>query len=197
MNEKKEDLYKQLQKNVRSANAKLQRLRGHFGAEFGWAGQRLIDKLNILAINGITEKGYIRYNKNLSITQMRAIIKATSEFHKSKTSTVRGVRENIAKIQSGIGKEFNVDSKTAQSILDFFSSDEYKNNKEVKYEQLLIAVEVSQKGGTFEDFAEKVKNYHDYGNDLSMIKALQPIYELVQTKGANALSKLNMENIEY
>lgn len=197
MNEKKEDLYKQLQKNVRSANAKLQRLRGHFGNEFGWAGQRLIDKLNIPAINGITEKGYIRYNKNLSTTQTRAIIKATNEFAKSKTSTVKGVRENIAKIQSGIGKEFNVDSKTAQSILDFFTSDDYKNNKEVKYEQILIAIEVSQKGGSFEDFAEKVKNYHDYGNDVTMIKELQPVYDLVQAKGANALSKLNMENIEY
>ena len=197
MNEKKEDLYKQLQKNVRSANAKLQRLRGHFGSEFGWAGQRLIDKLDIPAINGITEKGYIRFNKNLSTTQMRAIIKATTEFANSKTSTVKGVRENIAKIQNGIGKEFNVDSKTAQSILDFFTSDEYKNNKEVKYEQLLIAIEVSQKGGSFEDFAEKVKNYHEYGNDVTMIKELQPVYDLVQAKGANALSKLNMENIEY
>lgn len=197
MNEKKEDLYKQLQKNVRSANAKLQRLRGHFGSEFGWAGQRLIDKLEIPAINAITEKGYIKYNKNLSVAQMRAIIKATSEFAKSKTSTVKGVRENIAKIQSGIGKEFNVDSKTAQSILDFFTSDDYKNNKEVKYEQLLIAIEVSQKGGTFEDFAEKVKNYHEYGNDVSMIKALQPVYDLVQAKGSKTLSKLNMENIEY
>lgn len=197
MNEKKEDLYKQLQKNVRSANAKLQRLRGHFGSDFGWAGQRLIDKLNIPAIDGITNKGYIRYNKNLSTTQMRAIIKATNEFAKSKTSTVKGMRENIAKIQSGIGKEFKVDSKTAQAILDFFTSDDYKNNKEVKYEQLLIAIEVSQKGGSFEDFAEKVKNYHDYGNDVTMIKELQPVYDLVQAKGANALSKLNMENIEY
>ena len=197
MNDKKEELYKQLQKNVRSANAKLQRLRGHFGSEFGWAGQRLIDKLVIPAINAITDKGYIKYNKNLSVTQMRAIIKATSEFAKSKTSTVKGVRENIAKIQSGIGKEFNIDSKKAQAILDFFKSDDYKNNKEVKYEQLLIAIEVSQRGGSFEDFATKVKNYHDYGNDVSMIKALQPIYDLVQSKGANALSKLNMENIEY
>lgn len=197
MNEKKEDLYKQLQKNVRSANAKLQRLRGHFGSEFGWAGQRLIDKLEIPAINAITEKGYIKYNKNLSVAQMRAIIKATSEFAKSKTSTVKGVRENIAKIQSGIGKEFNVDSKKAQSILDFFTSDEYKNNKEVKYEQLLIAVEISQKGGTFEDFANKVKDYHDYGNDVTMIKELQPIYDLVTAKGVSSLSKLNLESIKY
>lgn len=197
MNEKKEDLYKQLQKNVRSANAKLQRLRGHFGSEFGWAGQRLINKLEIPAINAITDKGYIKYNKNLSVVQMRAIIKATSEFAKSKTSTVAGVRENISKIQKGIGKEFNVDSKTAQSILDFFSSNEYKNNSEVKYEQLLIAVEVSQKGGSFEDFAERVKQYHDYGNDVTMIKALEPVYELVSKKGVNTLSKLNMENIEY
>lgn len=197
MNEKKEDLYKQLQKNVRSANAKLQRLRGHFGSEFGWAGQRLIDKLEIPAINAITDKGYIKYNKNLSVTQMRAIIKATSEFAKSKTSTVKGVRENIYKIQSGIGKEFNVDSKTAQSILDFFTSDDYKNNKEVKYEQLLIAVEISQKGGTFEDFANKVKDYHDYGNDVTMIKELQPIYDLVTTKGVSSLSKLNLESVKY
>lgn len=197
MNEKKEDLYKQLQKNVRSANAKLQRLRGHFGSEFGWAGQRLIDKLGIPAIDAITDKGYIKYNKNLSVTQMRAIIKATSEFAKSKTSTVKGVRENIAKIQSGIGKEFNVDSKTAQSILDFFTSDDYKNNKEVKYEQLLIAVEISQKGGTFENFANKVKDYHDYGNDVTMIKELQPIYDLVTTKGVSSLSKLNLESVKY
>lgn len=197
MNEKKEDLYKQLQKNVRSANAKLQRLRGHFGSEFGWAGQRLIDKLDIPAINAITEKGYIRYNKNLSTIQMRAIIKATTEFAISKTSTVKGVRENIAKIQNGIGKEFNVDSKKAQSILDFFTSDEYKNNKEVKYEQLLIATEISQKGGTFEDFVVKVKEYHDYGNDVTMIKELEPIYNLITAKGVNSLSKLNLENVKY
>lgn len=197
MNEKKEELYKQLQKNVRSANAKLQRLRGHFGNEFGWAGQRLIDKLNIPAIDGVTDKGYIRYNKNLSTTQMRAIIKATNEFAKSKTSTVKGVRENIAKIQSGIGKEFNVDSKKAQSILDFFTSDEYKNNKEVKYEQLLIAVEISQTGGTFEDFANKVKDYHEYGNDVTMIKELQPIYDLVTAKGVSSLSNLNLESVKY
>ena len=112
--ESKEQIYKELVKEAKSANAKLQQLRGNFGEQYGWAGKRLIDKLSIDAVNTVSDKGYIRFNKNLSTVQMKATLKAIKEFKSSKTSTVKGVKENIENVKSGIGSSLDVDNKTAQ-----------------------------------------------------------------------------------
>lgn len=194
--ESKEKIYKELVREAKSANAKLQRLRGHYGNQYGWAGKRLIEKLSIDVINTVSDKGYIRFNKNLSTIQMKATIKALKEFKSSKTSTVEGVKENIEKIKSGIGSSLDVDNKKAQAIYDFFATDKYKLNDEVKYEALKIAIEVCKKNGTVEDYLDLVKNYIDFGNDDDLKEELISVYELIKT-GKIDISKIKFENIRY
>lgn len=194
--ESKEKIYKELVREAKSANVKLQRLRGHYGDQYGWAGKRLIEKLSIDVINTVSDKGYIKFNKNLSTVQMKATIKALKEFKSSKTSTVEGVKENIEKIKSGIGSSLDVDNKKAQAIYDFFATDKYKMNDEVKYEALKIAIEVCKKNGTVEDYLDLVKNYIDFGNDEDLKEELISVYDIIKT-GKIDISKIKFENIRY
>lgn len=194
--ESKEKIYKELVREAKSANVKLQRLRGHYGDQYGWAGKRLIEKLSIDVVNTVSDKGYIRFNKNLSTVQMKATIKALKEFKSSKTSTVEGVKENIEKIKSGIGSSLDVDNKKAQAIYDFFATDKYKMNDEVKYEALKIAIEVCKKNGTVEDYLDLVKNYIDFGNDDDLKEELISVYDIIKT-GKIDISKIKFENIRY
>lgn len=179
-----EKLYKELSTQVRRTNAMLQRLRGHFGDETGWAATRLLNKLDIDILNAVTEKGYIKYNKNLSNRQMKAILKATDTFLKSKTSTVKGVQENMAKIKAGIGESFEITSKEAGMLYEFFSSDDYRLTNEVKYELAKIAVEVHEKNRSFEDFVEISESYIDLGNDEDMKALLRHVFDIFEDRTA-------------
>lgn len=176
--ESKEQIYKELVREAKSANAKLQRLRGHYGEHYGWAGKRLIDKLSIDAVNTVSDKGYIRFNKNLSTVQMKATLKALKEFKSSKTSTVKGVAENIEKIKTGLGSSFDIDSETAQRIFDFFETDKYNLSDEVKYEIIVTAIEIGIKKRQSADvYLKEIKNYIDYGNDADLKATLKEIFE--------------------
>lgn len=195
--ESKEQIYKELVREAKSANVKLQRLRGHYGDQYGWAGKRLIDKLSIDAVNTVSDKGYIRFNKNLSAVQMKATIKALKEFKSSKTSTVEGVKENIENIKIGIGSSLDVDNKTAQAIYDFFATDKYKLNDEVKYEALKIALEVYKKNATVEDYLDLVKNYIDFGNDDDLREELISVYDIIK-RGEFDINKIkSFDSVRY
>lgn len=183
-----EKLYKELSRQVRRTNAKLQRLRGHFGDDIGWAATRLLNKLDVDILNAVTEKGYIKYNKNLSNRQMKAILKATDSFLKSKTSTVKGVQENMSKIKAGIGEAFDLTSKESGMLYEFFSSDDYRLTNEVKYELAKIAVEVHEKNESFEDFGEIAESYIDLGNDEDMKALLLHVFDIFEDR--TALRKL-------
>lgn len=176
--ESKEQIYNELVREAKSANAKLQRLRGHYGEHYGWAGKRLIDKLSIDALNTVSDKGYIRFNKNMSTVQMKATLKALKEFKSSKTSTVKGVAENIEKIKTGIGSSFDIDSETAQRIFDFFETDKYNLSDEVKYEIIVLAIEIGiKKRQSVDVYLKEIKNYIDYGNDADLKATLKEIFE--------------------
>lgn len=195
--ESKEQIYKELVREAKSANVKLQRLRGHYGDQYGWAGKRLIDKLSIDALNTVSDKGYIRFNKNLSTFQMKVTLKALKEFKSSKTSTVEGVKENIENIKSSIGSSLDLDNKTAQAIYDFFATDKYKLNDEVKYEALKIAIEVYKKNGTVEDYLDLVKNYIDFGNDDDLREELISVYDIIKT-GEFDINKIkSFDSVRY
>lgn len=195
--ESKEQIYKELVREAKSANAKLQRLRGHYGDQYGWAGKRLIDKLSIDALNTVSDKGYVRFNKNLSTFQMKVTLKALKEFKSSKTSTVEGVKENIENIKSSIGSSLDLDNKTAQAIYDFFATDKYKLNDEVKYEVLKIALEVYKKNGTVEDYLDLVKNYIEFGNDDDLRNELISVYDIIKT-GEFDINKIkSFDSVRY
>lgn len=191
----KEELYSQMKKNVQRTNAMLQQLRGQLDTQ-GWAATRLIDKLSADIVNAVTDKGYIKYNKNLSVGQMQAIIKATNQFLSSKTSTVSGVRENITTVKEGISGSMNVTAEQANRIYDFFATDKYNMSDEVKYEALKIAVEVNNKGGDSESYINRVKQYIEFGNDENMKNELLSVYELLEN-GDIDFRKINFNKMRY
>lgn len=177
-----EKLYKELSTQVRRTNAMLQRLRGHFGDDPGWAATRLLNKLSIDVLNAVTEKGYVKYNKNLSNRQMKAILKATDSFLKSKTSTVKGVQENMAKIKSGLKEGFEITSKEAGLLYEFFSTDDYRLSNEVKYELAKMAVEVHEKGGDFDNYIQLAEDYIEIGNDEDIKLLLWHVFKIFEDK---------------
>ena len=195
--EEHEKLYKELSTQVRRTNAKLQRLRGHLGEKHpGWAASELLKKLDIDILNAVTEKGYIRYNKNLSNRQMKAILKATDSFLNAKTSTPEGVKKVIEKVKNTLKIKQEISSEQAESIYNFFESDDYKGS-EVKYEQLIAGLEIEKKGGTWEDYKERMLDYIEHGNDEEMVKALKELKQIWDVVKAEPTDlKADLDKIE-
>lgn len=175
----KEKLHRQVVKNVKKANAMLQQLRGQIDRKHpGWAATRMLNYLSADVINAVTAKGYIKYNKNLSVGQMNAIIKATNNFFKSKTSTVQGVKESRLKIIEAYRLGQDLTYKEADALYAFFESDNYKLTDEVKYEVQKIAITVTKQNGNDDYYLERVNQYIEYGNDEDMKKELLEIFHI-------------------
>ena len=175
----KEKLHKQVVKNVKKVNAMLQMLRGQIDKKHpGWAATRMLNYLSADIINAVTQKGYIKYNKNLSVGQMNAILKVTNSFLNAKTSTVQGVKEARQKIIDEYRLSQDLSYKQAESLYSFFESDDYKLSDEVKYEVQKIAITVAKQGGDDEYYIERVKDYIDFGNDEDMKKQLVDIFNI-------------------
>lgn len=175
----KEKLHKQVVKNVRKVNAMLQMLRGQIDKKHpGWAATRMLNYLSADIINAVTKKGYIKYNKNLSVRQMNAILKATNSFLNAKTSTVQGVKEARQKIIDEYRLSQDLSYKQAESLYSFFESDDYKISDEVKYEVQKIAITIAKQGGDDEYYIERVKDYIDFGNDEDMKSQLVDIFNI-------------------
>lgn len=175
----KENLHKQVVKNVKKVNAMLQQLRGQIDPKHpGWAATRMLNYLSADIINAVTKKGYVKFNKNLSVGQMKAILKATNSFLNAKTSTVQGVKEARQKIIDEYRLSQDLSYKQAESLYSFFESDDYKLSDEVKYEVQKIAVTVAKQGGDDEYYIERVKDYIDFGNDEDMKSQLVDIFNI-------------------
>lgn len=176
----KEELYKQLKKSVRSTNAKLGRLYAQIDREHpGWAASRLLNKLDNDVIAGVSEKGFIKYNKDLSIGQMRAILKASEQFRVSKTSTVKGVQENTEAIKAGLSKSLELTPDSASKIYEFFETDKYQLSDEVKYELIVIATEYKRQQRTLSEYIDIAKKYIDFGNDEDIKEVLTFVFNNV------------------
>lgn len=175
----KAELHKQVVKNVKRVNAMLQQLRGQIDPKHpGWAATRMLNYLSADIINAVTDKGYIKFNKNLSVGQMNAIIKATNNFFNSKTSTIQGVKETRLKIIESFRLGQDLTYKEAEALYAFFESDDYKLTDEVKYEVQKIVISVAKQNGSDDYYLERVKQYIDYGNDEDMKKELIKIFHI-------------------
>lgn len=179
----KEALHKQVVKNVKKVNAMLQQLRGQIDKKNpGWAATRMLNYLSVDIINAVTDKGYIKFNKNLSVGQMNAILKATNNFLKAKTSTVQGVIAAKNKIIAEYQITQDISYAQAESLYAFFESEDYKISDEVKYEVQKIAIEMDKKNADEMFYLERVKQYIDYGNDENMKKQLIDIFNIFNKK---------------
>lgn len=124
----------QLTKEVKRTNALLQRLQGHYGTKETYASKKLYKMLSqtqLIGTDVITEKGYVKFNRNLTESQARYILKATKKFNTSKTSTVKGIELQKEATKRSIKAMLTTDAvfgqDTAEEIANNFSDEDIEN----------------------------------------------------------------------
>lgn len=117
-------------KMVDKANRRLKGLK-NAGYKGTWASKKLINRLDTKVLQGWSRQGKIKLNKNLTNTQIKAIQKAVDQFIKSKTSTIKGIRDTesatIKAIQSTLSDEKRglVSKEDAEFYYDMFGNNDF------------------------------------------------------------------------
>ena len=122
-------LFNELKKLSKRANQRIVRLERAFGTD-NIAIKNLKDKLATEKLQAWTQKGRVRVNKNMSITQMKATIKETERFLKSPTSTRRGIKKIKQKAIKTIKTRYGNDAQGLSDV-EAIALSEFFDDKEV------------------------------------------------------------------
>lgn len=122
------ELFNELKKLSKRANQRIVRLEREFGKDT-WATKYLKEKLATEPLQAWTISGRVKANKSMTVTQMKATIKATKEFLKSSISTKRGVKKAKQKAIKTLKTRFSTDVsdisyEEAEVLTSFFEDKE-------------------------------------------------------------------------
>ena len=123
-----QELFNELKKLSKRANQRIVRLEREFGKDT-WATKYLKEKLTTEPLQAWTISGRVRVNKSMTVTQMKATIKATKEFLNSSISTKRGVKKAKQKAIKTLKTRFSTDVsdisyEEAEALTSFFEDKE-------------------------------------------------------------------------
>lgn len=123
-----QELYNELKKLSKRANQRIVRLERSFGKDT-WGTKYLKTKLATEPLQAWTHSGRVRVNKSMTVTQMKATIKATREFLNSSISTRRGIKKAKQKAISTLKIRFSSDVsdityEEAEALTNFFDDKE-------------------------------------------------------------------------
>ena len=123
-----QELFNELKKLSKRANQRIVRLEREFGKDT-WATKYLKDKLAAEPLQAWTVSGRVKANKTMTVTQMKATIKATREFLNSSISTKRGVKKAKQKAIKTLKTRFSTDIsdityEEAEALTSFFEDTE-------------------------------------------------------------------------
>lgn len=183
LNAEQQKLFNELKKLSKRANQRIVRLEREFGKDT-WATKKLRDRLATEPLQAWTKTGRIKVNKSMTITQMKATIKATQQFLNSKTSTKRGIKQvrktTIKSLAKSLGtEEEDLSNEEAETLYNMLS-DDYVSDilKYIPSSDLWALIEdAKEQGDTQEDFISRISDYIDFGNDVDMRNKLIIIYE--------------------
>lgn len=122
------ELYNELKKLSKRANQRIVRLERSFGKDT-WGTKYLKTKLATEPLQAWTRSGRVRVNKSMTVTQMKATIKATREFLNSSISTSRGIKKAKQKAILTLKIRFSSDVsdityEEAEALTNFFDDKE-------------------------------------------------------------------------
>ena len=215
-----QELFNELKKLSKRANQRIVRLERAFGKDT-WATKYLKEKLESEPVQAWTTKGRVKVNKSMSLTQMRATIKATKEFLNSSISTQRGVKKAKIKAIKTLKTRFSTDVseisyEEAEALTNFFEDNEVngitnfipgstvvgiiEESREMKSDYTTFASQMEaaaryNKGSSYENILRKIYIKYVYkGNtDNSELEILyNDIFELL----SNASSEYELQDIE-
>lgn len=185
INQEQQKLYEELKKFAKRANQRIVRLEREFGKD-KWAVKNLRDRLDTQKLNAWTKTGRIKYNKSMTITELRAVIKATKQFLNSQTSTKRGIKQVRKKQIESLRISLSTDEKEftfeeAETFHRLFEDTDYtffirKYDISASAFNDLIQ-EAKEYNNTFDDFLENLEIYITIGNDKELLTRAKAIYE--------------------
>lgn len=131
-------LYRQTVDQVNKANKRLRSLQkeGYYNS---WASKKLFKRLDVKDLDVLdrTKKGSrvnrIKLNNRLTNTDLIAILKATSQFLLSKTSTARGIKSVESSVKKSLYQTLKVDADTKITEEDIEDYYEMLSNDDFDY----------------------------------------------------------------
>lgn len=118
------ELFNELKKLSKRANQRIVRLERRYGKDT-WGIKYLKEKLNIEPLQAWTKTGRVKINKQMTVSQLKATIKATNQFLQSPTSTTRGIKKSKKKAIETLRTRYSTDVsditfEEAESLVNFF-----------------------------------------------------------------------------
>lgn len=128
LKKEQQELFNELKKLSKRANQRIVRLEREFGKDT-WATKYLKEKLATEPLQAWTNSGRVKVNKSMTVTQMKATIKATKEFLNSSISTKRGIKKAKQKAIKTLKTRFSTDVSDisyaeAEALTNFFDDRE-------------------------------------------------------------------------
>lgn len=170
-------LYNELKSLSKRANQRILRLERLTGEKGTFGVKQLYDYLSSSELDALSSKGRIKLKKSYSMTQFKAIIKATNQFLNKSPSKVSQVKK--------ITKEY---SEKAGKPLSYSQADTlYRARKNYTWiyaymtpSEFWSFVQLAKESGwNQETFINQIESYIDAEIDEEMIEDLKDLYDYV------------------
>lgn len=162
----------------RRTNYRLKSIEKFTGKKESYLGKELISRLNVLNI--ATKSGNVAIGektlKKLSKLQLEASVNLLEKFLNSKTSTIKGIKEQQAKLQTSLSRTFKLTHDEITTLIRMFTNESlneiYKYIDPSELWAIVDEVQNSEKPNK-EYFMEVVRRYYNYTNNLDFKDALE------------------------
>lgn len=197
-----EEIRAELPKMVKSVNAHIQQIRAYTGKKESYAMKKLKSKLTSKPLDETlwTEKGFVRYNKRLSDSDVKALYKAVKAFKESKTGTVKGIkavelerkgqiaeylksqRDFRDKSLEDIINENKISREDAEDMFNLFDDEgvlKWVNDNDIDWSSLFAIMGNITKDmprTSLSNFKEKLETYNIQANNQDAQKAIRRLW---------------------
>lgn len=197
-----EEIRAELPKMVKSVNAHIQQIRAYTGKKESYAMKKLKSKLTTKALDESlwTAKGFVKYNKKISDSDVKALYKAVKSFKESKTGTVKGIK-SVELMRKGqiaeylktqqdfndksleeIIKESEITKEDAEDMFNLFDDEgilKWVNDNDIDWSSLFAIIGDISKTmphTQLNNFKEKLKTYNIQANNQDAQKAIRRLW---------------------
>lgn len=197
-----EEIRAELPSLVKSVNAHIQQIRAYTGKNESYAMKKLKSKLTAKPLDESlwTAKGFVKYNRKLSNSDVKALYAAVKNFKKAKTSTVKGIKaielerkgqiaEYLKSTQDfsdksidEIIKENDITQEDAEDMFNLFDDEgilKWVNDNDIDWSSLFAITGNLTKEmphTSLNNFKEKLKSYNIEANNLDGQRAIRRLW---------------------
>lgn len=193
-----QELFNELKKLSKRANQRIVRLEREFGKDT-WATKYLKEKLATEPLQAWTISGRVKANKSMTVTQMKATIKATNEFLNSSISTKRGIKKAKQKAIKTLKTRFSTDVsdisyEEAEALVNFFDDKEVNGITNFIPGSTVTGIieEAREKQNDYSTFASQMESVKQWNRGTSMENILRKIYAKYIYRGNEGTNELEM-----